>query len=92
MQNCAPHRGRKHNFETCDSKNDFEHNTYQNFALQIGFSMQIYNNGNEIYKNVGVMHAVVFADGAREAKNAQVVGDNQNFEGLKKRKNRDRNG
>ena len=54
--------------------------------------MQIYNNGNEIYKNVGVMHAVVFADGAREAKNAQVVGDNQNFEGLKKRKNRDRNG
>ena len=31
------------------------------------------------------MHAVVFADGAREAKNAQVVGDNQNVEGLKKR-------
>ena len=54
--------------------------------------MQIYNNGHEIYKNVGVMHAVVFADGAREAKNAQVVGENQNFEGFKKRKNRDRNG
>ena len=54
--------------------------------------MQIYNNRHEIYKNVGVMHAVVFADGAREAKNAQVVGDNQNFEGLKKRKNRNRNG
>ena len=92
MQNCAPHRGRKHNFEKCDSKNDFEHNKYDFFALQIGFSMQIYNNGHEIYKNVGVMHAVVFADGAREAKNAQVVGDNQNFERLKKRKNRDRKG
>ena len=38
------------------------------------------------------MHEVVFADAARDAKNAQVVGDNQNFEGLKKRKNRDRNG
>ena len=54
--------------------------------------MQNYNDGHEFYKNVGVMHAVVFADGAREAKNAQVVGENQNFEGLKKRKNRDRNG
>ena len=54
--------------------------------------MQIYNNGHEIYKHVGVMHAVVFADGAREAKIAQVVGENQNFDGLKKRKNRDRNG
>ena len=54
--------------------------------------MQIDDNGNEIYKNVGVMHAVVFADGAREAKNAQVVGQNQNFNGLKKRTNCDRNG
>ena len=48
--------------------------------------MQIYNNGHEIYKHVGVMHAVVFADGAREAKNAQVVGHNQNSDGFKKRK------
>ena len=54
--------------------------------------MQIYNNANEISKNVGVMHAVVFADGAREAKNAQVPSDNQNFEGVKKRTNGDRNG
>ena len=61
------------------------HNKYANFAPRIGFSMQIYNNGHEIYKNVGVMHAVVFADGAREAKNAQVVGENQNLNGLKKR-------
>ena len=54
--------------------------------------MQVYNDGHEIYKNVGVMHAVVFADGAREAKIAQVVGENQNFDGLKKRKNSDQNG
>ena len=38
------------------------------------------------------MHAVVFADRAPEAKNAQVMGENQNSKGLKKRKNSDRNG
>ena len=54
--------------------------------------MQIFKNGNEIHKNAGVMHEVVFSDGALEAKNAPVVGENQNFEGPKKRKNRDRNG
>ena len=54
--------------------------------------MQIDHKGNEIYINVGVMHAVVFVGGAREAKNAQVVGHNQNLNGLKKRKHRDRNG
>ena len=46
----------------------------------------------EIHKISRVMHAVVFADGALEAKNAQVVGRLQNFDGLKKRKNSDRNG
>ena len=46
----------------------------------------------EIYKNVGVMYAVVFADGAQEAKNAQVMGQMQNSKRLKKRKNSDRNG
>ena len=59
--------------------------------LLIEFSRYSCSNGNEIYKNVGVMHEVVFADGPLEAKNAQVVGENQNFEGFKKRKNRDRN-
>ena len=54
--------------------------------------MQTGINGCEIYKNVGMMHAVVFADRAPEAKNAQVMGENQNSKGLKKRKNRDRNG
>ena len=54
--------------------------------------MQSGINGYEIYKNVGMMHAVVFADGAQEAKNAQVIGQTQNSKGLKKRKNSDRNG
>ena len=54
--------------------------------------MQTSIDGYEIYKNVGMMHAVVFADQAPEAKNAQVIGENENSKGLKKRKNRDRNG
>ena len=54
--------------------------------------MQTGIDGYEIYKNVGVMHAVVFAHRAQEAKSAQLVGHNQNFSGLKKRKNSDRNG
>ena len=53
--------------------------------------MQTGINGYEIYKNVGMMHAVVFADRAPEAKNAQVMGENQNSKGLKKRKNSDPN-
>ena len=54
--------------------------------------MQTGINGCEIYKNVRMMHAVVFADRAPEAKNAQVIGENQNSKGLEKRKNSDRNG
>ena len=46
----------------------------------------------EIDKIVASMHTLIFADGAQEAKNAQVVGHNQNFNGLNKRKNGDRNG
>ena len=49
-------------------------------------------NGFDIYKNVGVKHAVVFAERALDAKCAQVTSENQNSEGLKKRKNGDRNG
>ena len=48
--------------------------------------MQTGINGYEIYKNVRMMHAVVFADRAPEAKNAQVISENQNSKGLKKRK------
>ena len=40
----------------------------------------------KINKIEGAMHAVVFADGALEAKNAHAVGRLQNFDGLKKRK------
>ena len=54
--------------------------------------MQTGINGYEIYKNVVMTHAVVFADRAPEAKNAQVICENQNSKGLKKRKNSDRNG
>ena len=54
--------------------------------------MQAGINGYEIYKNVRMMHAVVFADRAPEAKNAQVMGETENSKGLKKRKNSDRNG
>ena len=45
--------------------------------------MQTGINGCEIYKNVRMMHAVVFADRAPEAKNAQVIGENQNSKGFK---------
>ena len=48
--------------------------------------MQSGINGYEIYKNIGVLHAVVFADGALEAKSAQVMGRLQNSNGLKRRK------
>ena len=54
--------------------------------------MQTGINGYEVYKNVGLTHVVVFADRDPEAKNAQVMGENQNSKGLKKRKNSDRNG
>ena len=54
--------------------------------------MQTGINGYEIYKNVGMMHAVVFADRAPEAKNAHFIGKTQNSNGLKKRTNSDRNG
>ena len=78
--------------EKIDSKSELEHQKYENLVLQLGCLMQTCIDGYEIYKNVGVMHAVVFAPRAQEAKSAQVVGHNQNFSGLKKRKNSDRNG
>ena len=54
--------------------------------------MQSGINGHEIYKNVSMRHAVVFADRAPEAKNAQVIGETHNSNDLKKRKNCHRNG
>ena len=76
----------------CEAKRELEHQKYEKYVLQFACVMQTGSNGCEIYKNVGMMHAVVFADRAPEAKNAQVMDENQNSEGLKKRKNRDRNG
>ena len=52
----------------------------------------VMQTAHETLKIAGVKHAVVFADGALEAKNAQIVGQSQNFNGLNKRKNSDRNG
>ena len=83
--------GRKHNFEKCDSKNELEHENNERGALKHAFLMQSGINGYEIYKNVGLMHAVVFADGAQEAKKAQVMGQMQNSKELKKRNISDRN-
>ena len=40
----------------------------------------------EINKIVASMHTVIFADRALKAKNAQVMGHNQNFEGGTERK------
>ena len=79
-------------FKNCKSKSELGHQKYEKYALQFACLMQPGSNGCEIYKNVRMMHAVVFADRAPEAKNAQVMGENENSKGLKKRKNSDRNG
>ena len=76
----------------CESKSELEHQKYEKYVLQFVCLMQTGINGYEIYKNVRMMLAVVFADRVPEAKNAQVMGENQNSKGLKKRKNSDRNG
>ena len=76
----------------CESESELEHPKYEKMVQQLGCSMQTGIDGYEIYKNVGVMHAVVFADGALEAKNAQVTSHKQNSQGFKKRKNSGRNG
>ena len=92
LRKCASHSSGKHTFEKCESKSELEHQKYEKLVQQLGCLMQTGIDGYEIYKNVGVMHAVVFADRAQEAKSAQVMGRLQNFNGLKKRKNNDRNG
>ena len=76
----------------CESKSELEHQKYEKYVLQFVYLVQTGINGYEIYKHVGMMHAVVFADRAPEVKNAQVMGEKQNSKGLKKRKNSDRTG
>ena len=76
----------------CESKSGLEHQKYEKYALQFVCVMQTGINGYEFYKHVSMMHAVVFADRAPEATSAQVMGENENSKGLKKRKNSDRNG
>ena len=79
-------------FKNCKSKSELEHHKYEKYVVQFVCLMQTGINGHEIYKHVGMMHAVVFADRAPEAKRAQVICESQNSEGLKKRKNSVRNG
>ena len=43
----------------------------------------------EIHKFAGMMYAVVAADRAPEAKNAHVMGENQNSKGVKRRNHSD---
>ena len=81
FEKCAPRVGGKHNFAKKWKINDVLQKWKQNPSCNY-----------EVYKHVGVMHAVVFTDGAQEAKNAQVMCQMQNFKGLKKRKISDRNG
>ena len=76
----------------CGSESELEHQKYEKPALQLAFLIKTVIDGFDIYKNVGVKHAVVFAERALDAKCAQVTSENQNSEGLKKRKNGDRNG
>ena len=75
-----------------ESKSELEHQKYEKYGLPFACLMQSGINGHEIYKNVSMRQAVVFADRAPEAKNAQVMGENENSKGLEKRKNSDRNG
>ena len=79
-------------FKNCKSKSELGHQKYEKYALQFACLMQPGSNGCEIYKNVRMMHAVVFADRAPEAKNAQVMGETHNSNDLKKQKNCNRNG
>ena len=87
-----PTEGGKHTFGKCESKSELEHKKYEKYGLQFAYVMQPGINVCENYKNVGMMHAVVFADRVPEAKHAQVMSEHENSKGLKKRKNSDRNG
>ena len=62
----------------CESKSELEHQKYEKYVLHFVCLMQTGINGHEIYKHVGMMHAVVFADRAPEAKNAQAISENLN--------------
>ncbi len=55
-------------FKNCKSKSELGHRKYEKHVLQFACLMQTGSNGCEIYKNVRMMHAVVFADRAPEAK------------------------
>ena len=78
--------------KTCESKSELEHQNYETWVLQLACLMQTGINGYEIYKTVGMIHAVVFADRAPEANNAQVIGEKLNFDCRLKPKRGEPNG
>ena len=49
--------------KTCGSESELEHQKYAKSALQLAFLIKIGINGFDIYKNVGVKHAVVLLSG-----------------------------
>ena len=89
---CFPQQREAYFRKNVSRKVSWSSKNMKKIVQRLGCLMQTGIDGYEIYKNVGVMHAVVFADRAQEAKSAHVMGRLQNFHGLKKRKNSDRNG
>ncbi len=64
LRKCASHSSRKHILKKRESESELEHQKYEKWALQLRCLTQTGIDGYEIYKNVGVIHAVVFADRA----------------------------
>ena len=75
----------------CESESELEHQKYEKLVQQLGCLMQTGTDGYEIYKNVGVKYAVVFADRAQKTKQELGASHSQQFLRLEKRQNSDRN-
>ena len=60
----------------CGSESKLEHQKYAKSALQLAFLIKTGINGFVINKNVGVKHAVVFAERALDPKCAQITSVN----------------
>ena len=79
-----PTEGGKHTFGKCELKNELEQQKCEKYGLQFACLLQSGINGDEIFKNVSMRHAVVFADRVPEAKNAQVMCTKTKFQGAQK--------
>ena len=85
FQNYASHRGRGAHFQKIMK-------VLEKDSLYSHQSREKKHKPSKIHKIASVAHAVVFADRALEAKIAQVMGENQNFDGRLKRKKGEPNG